>query len=89
MAKRHEELIDSLNGKGLLAAIGRYLLILGIVSAVAVYIGFLLFGTNSLEVLFQLNVTQKNLERSIKYLKAENARLQKEYFELKELEPTE
>ena len=89
MSRRHEELIDWLGGKAFLAGLARYLLTLGIVIAIAVYIGFLLFGTNSLEVLFQLNVTQKNLERNIKYLKMENARLQKEYFELKELEPNE
>ena len=89
MNRRHEELINWLGSKAFIAGLLRYLFVLGIVIAIAVYIGFLLFGTNSLEVLFQLNVTQKSLERNIKYLKQENARLQKEYFELKELEPKE
>lgn len=35
----------------------------------------------------QLRTYEDNLEHNIQYLKLENARLQKSYFELKELEP--
>jgi len=87
--KIKEELLDRRDGTGLLRTIWRYALFGAVVIVVAVYVGLLLFGTNSVEVLYTLKVQKKSLERSIKYLKKENARLQKEFFELKELEPTE
>ena len=87
MQNRSDELIDSLHKKGLLAQLLRYFVAVAIVVGLGVYIGILLFGDNSVEVLYNLNVQEKNLKRSIEYLKRENARLQKEYFELKELEP--
>ena len=87
MQNRPDELIDSLQKKGLLAQLLSYFVAVGIVVGLGVYIGILLFGDNSVEVLYNLNVQEKNLKRSIEYLKRENARLQKEYFELKELEP--
>ncbi|BCD68788.1 hypothetical protein [Nitratiruptor sp. YY09-18] len=87
MEKRPQELADSLVWKGLLARFFRYFVGFVILVVLAVYIGLLLFGVNSVEVLYQLNVQEKNLQRNIEYLKKENARLQKEYFELKELEP--
>ncbi len=89
MDKIKEELLDRRDGTGLLRTIWRYALFGAVVIVVAVYVGLLLFGTNSVEVLYTLKVQKKSLERSIKYLKKENARLQKEFFELKELEPTE
>ncbi len=58
------------------------------VVAVAFYIGNLLFGNASLEVLMQLESYETNLKSEIARLKKENAALQKEYFELKELEPS-
>jgi len=87
MEKRPQELADSLVWRGLVARFLRYIVGFVILVALAVYVGLLLFGTNSVEVLYQLNVQEKNLKRNIEYLKKENARLQKEYFELKELEP--
>lgn len=51
------------------------------------YIGTLLFGDASLEVLLRLQTYENDLEQNIQRLKQENARLQKNYFELKELEP--
>jgi len=87
MANRHEELIDSLSSRGWLATIGKYIFFFVVLVLLAVYIGLLLFGTNSVEVLYKLNVQEKTLQRKIKFLKHENARLQKKYFELKELEP--
>ena len=55
----------------------------------ALYLGNLLFGNASLEVLIQLEKYETHLKDEIVRLKQENAKLQKEYFELKELEPSE
>lgn len=49
----------------------------------------LLFGKNSYEVYASLKNKQAFLTHEIKRLQLENARLQKEYFELKNLEPEE
>ena len=51
-----------------------------------IYIGTLLFGDNSLEVLLGLEEYETYLKEDIERLKTENAALQKEYFELKELD---
>jgi len=50
------------------------------------YIGSLLYGANSIEVLSELKSRELFLKRSIINLKQENANLQKKYFELKGLE---
>lgn len=54
-----------------------------------IYIGVLMYGENSLSVLNQLNEEKENLFHEKKVLKTENQRLQKEFFELKQLEPKE
>jgi len=54
-----------------------------------IYIGVLVYGENSLTVLNQLNEKKQGLSLEEKILKVENQRLQKEYFELKQLEPKE
>ncbi len=82
-----EELTDSLAKKRWWALVGKYLLFGILLVGLAVYVGLLLFGTNSVEVLYNLNIQEKSLQRKIEFLKKENARLQKKYFELKELEP--
>lgn len=48
-----------------------------------------LFGDNSLQVYSDLNHKKEWLESEILRLQRENAYLQKEYFELKNLEPEE
>ena len=65
----------------LLATIG--ILLLGI------YVGILIYGENSLTVLQHLKEKKRALKQEAQILKAENQRLQKEYFELKQLEPKE
>ena len=55
----------------------------------SIYIANLLFGKNSLEVYSALKIKRLQLQESIKSLQFENAKLQKEYFELKNLEPEE
>ena len=51
-----------------------------------IYIGNLLFGDNSLEMLLNLQSSEKELQKRTKELKKNNAKLQKKYFELKQLE---
>ncbi|WP_353661727.1 hypothetical protein [Hydrogenimonas sp. SS33] len=65
----------------------RILLALLAVAALGIYAGVLLFGPNSLTVLLGLEEQRSTYERHIEALKAKNAALQKEYFELKQLEP--
>ncbi len=54
-----------------------------------IYVGVLMYGENSLTVLNQLKEKKESLSLEDKALKIENQRLQKEYFELKQLEPKE
>ncbi|MFT7880214.1 MAG: hypothetical protein ABXS91_07470 [Sulfurimonas sp.] len=54
-----------------------------------IYLGVLIYGENSLTVLDHLKTKKEALIYKKKALKAENRRLQKEYFELKQLEPSE
>ena len=52
-----------------------------------IYVGILIYGENSLTVLNQLKEKKQGLVEEGKALKNENQRLQKEYFELQQLEP--
>ncbi|MDM5272418.1 hypothetical protein PGH07_09525 [Sulfurovum sp. zt1-1] len=54
-----------------------------------IYLGILIYGENSLTVLDHLKAKKEALIYKKTALKAENRRLQKEYFELKQLEPSE
>ena len=54
-----------------------------------IYVGILIYGENSLTVLNQLKEKKQGLFQEEKILKTENQRLQKEFFELKQLEPKE
>jgi len=54
-----------------------------------IYVGILINGENSLTVLKQLKEKKVILLENGKKLKRENQRLQKEFFELKQLEPSE
>lgn len=55
----------------------------------AAHVHDLYFGKNSYEVYDKLKDRKENLEKDIRRLQLENAHLQKEYFELKNLEPEE
>jgi len=61
--------------------------------AITIFLGYhvsnILFGDNSLEVYNSLKHKKEYLQNEIKRLQEENAYLQKEYFELKNLEPEE
>lgn len=54
-----------------------------------IYLGILIYGDNSLTILNQLKENKENLIKENKELKIENQKLQKEFFELKQLEPKE
>lgn len=67
-----------------------YLKVIGLVVVVigfGLYIGDVLFGKSSLDVLLNLQADKDTLTEKIKSLKDENAVLQKEYFELRQLDP--
>ncbi len=62
-------------------------LLLVVVVGFGIYVGDMLFGRSSLDVLLDLQSEKKILQRSVETFKQENAVLQKEYFELKDLDP--
>jgi len=64
----------------------KFLIASGFVLLLGVYLGFIFFGNNSLSVLLELEERQDYLINDIERLKSENAALQKQYFELKELD---
>jgi len=61
--------------------------ILVVVVIFGIYVGDMLFGNSSLEVLLDLQDAKQSLEINVEDLKHRNAILQKEYFELKDLDP--
>lgn len=65
---------------------GKFLLASGIVTVLGIYLGLIFFGDNSLSVLLDLEEHQDYLVNDIERLKSENATLQKQYFELKEID---
>ncbi|WP_457749384.1 hypothetical protein [Sulfurimonas sp.] len=63
----------------------KFFLLFALVILLGIYLGVLLYGTNSLEVLFGLQDYENYLQNEVVHLKKENAELQREYFELKEI----
>lgn len=88
---QNEELYDDADGKQsftqvyLGLSLFKFLLLILIVLAIGIYVGVLLYGTNSVEVLFGLQDYENYLRDEILRLKNENSELQREYFELKEI----
>jgi len=66
-------------------SLGKFFLLVFIVLSLGIYLGIILYGTNSLEVLFGLQDYESYLQDEIHRYKSENAELQREYFELKEI----
>jgi cell division protein FtsB len=64
---------------------GKFFLSLFLIVLLGLYIGSLLYGVNSVEVLFNLEEYEAQLQDEVTRLKKENAQLQREYFELKEI----
>ena len=85
----NEELLEEINAnEGIIQrylgiSFGKFVLFIVLVVFLGVYLGILLYGTSSLEVLFGLQEYENYLSSEIARLKAENAQLQREYFELK------
>lgn len=69
------------------AQILRTTLIITCVIIFGIYVGNMMFGKRSLDVMLSLQSKKERLNDDVEYLKKQNARLLKEYFELKELEP--
>jgi len=71
----------------------KFLVIVIVSIAITLFLSYhvanVLFGDNSLEVYNSLKHKKEYLEREIIRLQKDNAHLQKEYFELKNLEPEE
>jgi hypothetical protein len=83
----YEEIDDtqSITQKYLGLSLFKFFLLVLMVLAFGVYIGIILYGTNSVEVLLGLEDYQIYLQDEVLRLKSENAQLQREYFELKEI----
>jgi len=87
----HEELYEDIDNSQSVTqryfglSIGKFFTLVMIILGLGIYIGILLYGTNSLEVLFGLQDYENYLQNEVYRLKDENAELQREYFELKEI----
>ena len=66
-------------------SLGRFLFLFTIVIFFGIYLGIIFYGTNSLEVLLGLEEYENFLQNEVVKLRDENAELQREYFELKEI----
>ena len=64
-----------------------WLVLFGGIVFVVAYVGFLLFGNNSIEVLVRLKSQKAHLIEDTRVLEEQNARLQKQIFELRGLKP--
>jgi hypothetical protein len=76
---------ESLTQHYLGLSLGKFFSLFAIIVLFGVYLGILLYGTNSVEVLFGLQDYENYLHSEVTQLKKENADLQREYFELKEI----
>ena len=66
-------------------SLSKFFILVSTVTGLGIYLGILLYGTSSLEVLFGLQDYENYLQDEVVRLKNENAELQREYFELKEI----
>ncbi|QOP44862.1 hypothetical protein [Sulfurimonas paralvinellae] len=76
---------ESITQRYLGLSLGKFFLLVSFIVVLGIYLGVLLYGTNSLEVLFGLDDYENYLQDEVVRLKNENAELQREYFELKEI----
>lgn len=76
---------QSITQKYLGFSFAKFFILLFAVVGLGVYIGLLLYGENSLQVYMGLVEYENHLQTEIERLKNENAELQREYFELKEI----
>ena len=66
-------------------SLNKFLILLSLVLSFGIYLGVLLYGTNSVEIYLGLQDYEESLKTEIHRLRDENAELQREYFELKEI----
>jgi len=76
---------ESITQKYFGLTLGKFFLFVFLIVLFGIYLGILLYGTNSVEVLLGLEDYENYLQGEVVRLKNENAELQREYFELKEI----
>lgn len=76
---------QSLTQEYLGLSLRKFLFLILIVLVFGIYIGLILYGTNSIEILFGLEEYKIYLEDEVYRFKHENAELQRQFFELKEI----
>lgn len=76
---------ESITQKYLGLSLKKFFFLFFIIVLLGMYLGILLYGTSSLEILFGLQDYEVYLHDEVGHLKIENAQLQREYFELKEI----
>ena len=76
---------QSLTQRYLGLSLGKFFTLFSLVMVFGIYLGIILYGTNSLQVYFGLQDYENYLQNEIVRLKNDNAELQREYFELKEI----
>jgi len=90
--EEHDQIIDSsytrqsFSERRFGLSTSKFFVVSGLIAGMLFYFGVLIFGNNSILVLFHLEEYQNFLIDDIERLKKENATLQKQYFELKELD---
>ncbi|RDU59518.1 hypothetical protein [Helicobacter marmotae] len=83
MLEHNQELFDKPSKLWRLLYVNRvWFAIFGIIVASGLYIGYLLFGSNSVEVLLQLRAQKMRLIQNAQMIEEQNARLQRRIFEL-------
>jgi len=83
-----EELVKRGEKSFIFSSFYKLLLILFVIMT-AIFVGEILFGTRSVEVFYDLQKQEKNLQNKIKKAKQENERLQKKLFEYQVAVPDE
>ncbi|CAM3263356.1 hypothetical protein [Helicobacter labetoulli] len=64
-----------------------WLVVFGVMLGAGLYLGYLLFGNNSVEVLVRLKAQRNTLVNNSKMIEEQNANLQKQIFEIRGLKP--
>lgn len=64
-----------------------WFVLFGILVGIGLYLGYLLFGNDSVEVLVRLKTQKNALINDSKMIESQNANLQKQIFEIRGLKP--
>ncbi len=89
MTELYDEISKSQKNRDRGGEILFYLIFFGTIIPLGFYFAELLFGKNSLNDYLKVSDREKFLQKEVTELRSENSKLQKEFFELKELEPTQ